>query len=744
MRKVLESDPDAPDALLILGLLAAGEQRFDEAEVLLRRCVAAAPGYMHAYNNLGNVLMARRRYADAQVCYADAARLAPNNPMPHFNLGNCLREQGRFSGAEDAYRKALALAPDYVDARVNLGNVLREQGFYAEAESLYSDLLAHHPELHEVRLNLGNLYRLTGQLDRAREQYEALLSVQPGHSRAELSRALVLLAERDLEGAEHLIMQVQRAGDTTSHEVLAALCALRMRQGDNAAALEAAMASIAAGGETPVHYLLVAEMLHEIGRRREAMDVLERSRARFGERPRQWSGAMLKNQRQLCDWRGWEDRVPALVQRLRGSDPDAVGSFESLSLPGLAPADLLAVARAYGERFRSWMERGPLSSATAGRDLGGRRLRIGYLSGDFHEHATAYLTASVFEMHDRDRFEVFAYSIGPADRSAMRLRLMAAFEHFEDIRNLGHLDAARRIAADGIDILVDLKGYTRDARPEILALRPAPIQVNWLGFPGSMGVPFVDYLIVDPVVVPPEEALCYEEALAYLPDSYQPTDPRRKVAPAVSRSEACLPDDCFVFCCFNNPFKLNPEVFGVWCGLLRDVPNSVLWLYADDDDVRANLSREVAARGLSVERLIFAGKMPQAEHMARVALADLFLDTWPYNAHTTASDALWAGVPVLTCMGGTFPSRVAASVLSAAGVKELITADPGEYRALALRLARSPEILAGFRMRLSAARAVAALFDPARFTNSLEDLYGRMWARHAEGLRPELLAFETG
>lgn len=347
--------------------------------------------------------------------------------------------------------------------------------------------------------------------------------------------------------------------------------------------------------------------------------------------------------------------------------------------------------------------------------------------------------ASVFENHNRDRFEIFAYSFGIDDRSRMRQRLIRAFEHFIDIANSPHLDAAQRICDDGIDILVDLKGYTRNARPEIVALRPAPIQVNWLGYPGTMGMKQIDYIIVDPVLVRQEEAGAYEEKLAYLPHSYAPVDPKREVAPTPSRSEVGLPERAFVFCCFNNPYKLIPEVFRVWCALLKTVPDSVLWLYADTDAVINNLRQTAQGEGVDATRLVFAPKLPQAEHLARIPLADLFLDTQPYNAHTTASDALWVGLPVLTCKGDIFSSRVAASLLTAAGLTELITENLTDYQELALRLASNRNELAALRQKTASARSTAPFYDCHRFTKNLEALYRRMWEQYEKGEPPSLL-----
>jgi len=484
--------------------------------------------------------------------------------------------------------------------------------------------------------------------------------------------------------------------------------------------------------------LEVSELLSQIGRYPDACELLESSLERFGDHEPATLGRLVINQRRVCDWRALPERQARLVDRVRQSDLPVISPFAAMSLPELGPEDLRKTARQRASQLQEWVSQAA-SIRLGPAKVPGARLRIGYLSDDFQDHATAYLTASVFERHDRSRFECFAYSTGADDGGSMRRRLTDAFEHFVDIRSLGHLEAAQRIRDDGIDILVDLKGYTSNARIEILTLRPAPIQVTWLGFPGTLGTSFIDYMIVDPVVVPPERAACYDEKLAYMPGAYAPVDDRRLVADSPSRAEAGLPEQGFVFCCFNDPYKITPEIFERWCAILNAVPGSVLWLYAKTRAVVDNLRREAERRGLDPERLYFARKVSQPEHLARLALADLVLDTLPYNAHTTASDALWVGVPVLTCQGETFPSRVAASLLRAAGLPELITGDLAGYEARAVALAKEPGTLSALKSRLAEARRTAIFFDSARFAADLETLYREMRERQVRGLPPSHL-----
>ena len=375
----------------------------------------------------------------------------------------------------------------------------------------------------------------------------------------------------------------------------------------------------------------------------------------------------------------------------------------------------------------------------------GAKLRIGYLSPDFREHAVSYLLAEVFERHDRSRYAVSAYALGPADASAMRQRLRAGFDTFREIGALTHEAAAQVIAEDRIDILVDLSGYTMNSGLPITALRPAPVQVSWLGYPGTLGdARLADYLIGDAVVSPLTHAAHFSETLALMPNCFQPSDRQRVMGATPARAAAGLPAQGFVFCCFNQSYKIAPAVFDIWCRLLAQVPGSVLWLLGVSDAVRGNLAREAQQRGVAPERLIYAPQVDYAGHLARYPLADLFLDTLPFNAGATANDALWAGVPLVTCIGDAYAGRMAASLLNAAGLPELITETPEAYYRLALALATGPDQLAKIRNKLAANRTNCALFDSERFTRDLERLFGRMWTDYRAGKRQPIVLGSDG
>lgn len=428
----------------------------------------------------------------------------------------------------------------------------------------------------------------------------------------------------------------------------------------------------------------------------------------------------------VCDWRG----VERMTQTLR-KIPGAIASIEPSTVMCFSddPAEHAVAARSQAARIANSRQALP-----APPPYDHRGIRIAYVSHDFYAHATSFLMAELFELHDRGEFCIFGVSFAPDDGSLVRRRIAAACDRFVEMGQKADHEVAGWLREQEIDIAVDLKGFTGFARPGVFALRPAPIQVSYLGHPGTLGASFIDYLIADDFLIPPASAAFYAEKIAYLPDSYQVNDRRRSVAQAApTRLEAGLPATGLVFCCFNNNWKITAPLFEVWMRLLRAVAGSVLWLLADNARAADNLRREAVARGVAAERLVFAQRAPNDAHLARHRLADLFLDTLPYNAHTTASDALWSGVPVVTCAGRSFPARVAGSLLRAVGLTQLITSSLTEYEALALALARDRERLSALRAHLTHQRERLPLFDTPRFCGHLEQAYRHMWERHRGG-----------
>jgi predicted O-linked N-acetylglucosamine transferase (SPINDLY family) len=444
----------------------------------------------------------------------------------------------------------------------------------------------------------------------------------------------------------------------------------------------------------------------------------------------------------LCDWSTLAENRERLwtqaAARIDRGETGGLPPFFSIVLSWPAQRQLVlarAEARSLTARHAKLRQNVDIFHRADGSN---GRLRIGYLSGDFYDHAVSHLAQSLFGLHDRRQFEIFTYSYAPDDASSYRRRIQTESEHYVDVSAHTVKDLAKRIAADGIQILVDMMGYSGHSRLEVMSLRPAPVQASWLSYPGTTGAEFIDYLVGDRIVTPPERAADFSEKLVLLPHCYLITDHEQPIsATSARRGDYGLPDRGFVFCSLNNSYKFEPEIFGVWMRILAQVAESVLWLTSGGATMEANLRREAESCGVDPARLIFVrGTLPKSEHLARVRLADLFLDTHLYNAHTTACDALWAGLPVFTCPGDTFASRVAASLLTAIGLPELIAADFDRYEQMAVQFANHPAALQLLRAKLAAHRTTWPLFDTPRFVRNLERAFIGMWQNYEAGRPP--------
>ena len=628
---------------------------------------------------------------------SDGHGVAPkaDNTKAQADLGTMLGDQGSLADAIAGYERALVLDPGSAEANFKLANLLVKQRRLNEAVARYGRALALKPDHAGAHNNLANMLSDQGKLDEAIAHYRLALTLKPDYAEAHYNLGNALLRRgKPNEAAAHYIRALALKPDfADAHYCLAGVFS---RQGHLENAIAACRRALALKPG-------FVEALTQLG--------------------------MLRMQ--VCDWRDAEadaERALALMRQYPGKTPPA----NLLCQPSTA-ADQLLTARQWAQGLTNWKPSGFFHP----HPTSPRKMRLGYLCADYYTHPLARLVIEMIERHDRSTFDVTAYSIGPDDGSDMRKRLEAAFDRFIDLRAVGDLQAAEQIHADGIDILIDLTGYAQNARTRILVPRPAPIQVNGIGYTGTMGADFIDYIIADPFVAPMDQQPFYTERLVHLPNCYQPSDSRRQIAiQPITRTDCGLPPDDFVFCCFNNRYKLTPKFFDVWMRLLRAVPGSVLWFLEGWSFVRENLRREAYRRGIDPERLKFTSPVPHPEFLARLRLADLFLDTLPYNAHTTANDALWAGLPVLTCAGATFAGRVAGSLLRTIGLPELVTSSVEEYEQLALRLARTPGLLGELRQKLVRNRSSTPLFDMARFTRDIEAAYTRMWETWLRGERP--------
>jgi predicted O-linked N-acetylglucosamine transferase (SPINDLY family) len=658
----------------------------------------------------------------AEACCRDALALDDCDASAWALLGGILRRSD-VAAAEAALKRALECSPDHPDARFHLGNLYRGQGRFQEAVAEYERALATTPQHPSLLNNFGLALQGDGQHERAIAAYRAALAAQPGHRQALGNLAHLLCRLLDHAAARELCEEYLRRFPDADATVWVDYAICQHHAGDYGGAERSFRRALAIAPDDALILTNLGSVLIDRDDVEHAEALLARAAAR--DPSLLYPSSLLAHCRaHLCQWDGLTDLHASILAQLDAGSDQPVNAFAALSIP-MSPAMQLRVARRWARNLVPPM--GALAPPVAGA-RGAVRLRIGYVSSDFRTHAIASLLAEVWERHDRARLETHAYSIGPHEASPLRVRIEAAFEQFVDCSGETAGQVARRIRADGVDLLIDLNGYTTHAKSELFALRPAPLQLSWLGYLGTLGAPWYDYVITDRFVTPPAAQAFFSERFAYLPECYCPSDTRRPVAAAAPARAACaLPEQGLVFCCFNSSYKILPAVFEVWMRLLGAVSGSVLWLAPCSATTAANLRREAAARGVNPARLVFAPRVGLPEHLARHAHADLFLDTAPYNAGTTANDALFMGVPVLTCAGETMASRVAGSQLNAIGLPELVTTRLADYEALALALARDASLLQGYRARLAANRATHPLFDMARFTHALDDLLLAAW-----------------
>jgi predicted O-linked N-acetylglucosamine transferase (SPINDLY family)/SAM-dependent methyltransferase len=734
IRQCLALRPDYADAHLNLGVILGELGRTDEAIDAVGKAIAARPGQAAAHFTLGNLLSRIGRHAEAERAHGKSVEIDPSLAAARTNLASARAAQGRLDEALATCQEAIALSPASAEAHATLGQIQQRQGKTDEALASYECALALNPGLALLHTEIGNILRLQHRFDEALAAHQRTLAVKPEAAEAWTNLALTF---RDLGRHKEAYEAFQAAlrHNPDSVEARCNLGVLLGTLGKHDAAIAELQRGIALRPRFALAHYSLGATYKAAGRLGEALGAYRQAlacdpgltAARF---------ELCDLQRHACDWRGLDQAEAACLDSVRASEL-RVSPFPALAMP-TTPAEQLAHARIWArgadvagaKAFGQYRNRQP-----------GERIRIGYMSADYCRHATARLISDLIERHDRERFEIFAYCFSPDDGSDARQRLIAAFDQFVVIRHLPHAEAARRIHDDRIDILVDLKGYTLGSRTEILSYRPAPIQVSFLGYPGSMGASFIDYIVADPFVAPMAHQPHFDERIVQLPDTYQPNDRQRQIAEHTpTRAECGLPAEGFVFCAFNNTFKIGAEVFAAWMRLLARVPGSVLWLYEANDLCKGNLAREAALGGIDPARLVFAPKLPMEAHLARHRLADLFLDTLPYNAHTTASDALWAGLPVVTCAGDTFASRVAGSLLGAIGLPELVTHTLADYEALALRLARDPAALVAVRDKLARNRLTTPLFDTDRYTRNIEAAFMHMANLRAAGQQPQAFA----
>lgn len=686
------SDPLAARGRELLGL-----RRDSEALDCFERALAASPTAPEAIIGQCQAL-ARLGRPDAALAVLDRLVInAPDRPGADGLRAQVLLVKGRTEDAWNAANRGCARDPQDPAALLVRGLLILERGDASGALAAFDVAIALDPALASAHQGRGSALASLGRTEEAMKAFGSALRLDPNNA---------VIAVR----VAHLMIQLNQLD-----RALEAFTAALDIDSRNTAALQGRAQCLAALGRAP-----------------EAVEAYTRLLAVAPDAD-YMHGERFHLQMHCCDWREFDmARLDIAARVRRGDRVDIPGSFMAHSD---SPADQLICARTFAADFCQ-IQAPPFSFHPRPE---GERIRVAYLSADFCAHATAFLAAGLFEAHDRSRFETYAISFGPDEDSEMRRRLIRAFDHFEDVRHLTDRQIAALVHERRIDIAVDLKGHTLGARSRIFAYRPAPVQVSFIAYPGTLGTDFMDYIVADSVVIPESERIHYTEQVIYMPGSYQVNDSARTANSTPSRCEVGLPESPFVFCCFNSVYKITPTVFDDWMQILDAVPGSILWLLQGTPAAVENLRSEAMRRGIDADRLVFAPWKPAADHLARCALADLFLDTLPCNAHTTASDALWAGVPIVTQAGASFVSRVATSLLRAVGLGRLSVGSREEYRRVAIRIARSPAELKSLKETLALARDRSTLFDSVWYCRQLEAAFEEIVARSRRGEAPSPL-----
>jgi len=727
--------PDLTAVWVARGDACVESNRYSDAVAAYDHALTQNPKLAHAWLRLGNARYRLKQYQDALGSYDAALELESNLAEAWLGRGCVYDGLQRYDEASAAFDRALALDPDLVEAWYGRALLFFKLKRYDESSSAFERAVTFKPDFAEAWLGRGNL---AWQLERYEEAFAAFdqaLSIAPDLAGAWLGRGNVLhkhhknFLDAGLAFEQALALKPDLAEAWLGRGNLLnenRKCRDAQIAYDRALALKEDLAEA---------WLGRANVFVSLKQPAEAVVAYDKALALKSDLIFA-RGNRLYARLQLADWTNLSDETKTIISAVKVKK--SIISPFAFSLISSSPFDQLVCAETFAGTI------GSFPAIWSGEIYSHDRIRIAYLSGDFQTHPVAQLAVGLFEQHDKSRFYTVGISFGSDDRSQLRRRIESAFDDFIDVQRMDDQQIAELIRSHEIDIAVDLMAFTGDHRAGVFARRAAPIQVNYLGYPGTMAAHYIDYIIADSTVIPKEDFECYTEQVVWLPNCYQANDEHRPISGRrPTRLECDLPDAAFVFCCFNNSFKILPQIFDVWMRLLAAVDNSVLWLVGTNRVAVQNLKGEAEQRGISSNRLIFAQKKLPPDHLARIGNADLFLDTLPYNAHTTASEALWAGVPLVTCLGATFPSRVAASLLQAVGLGELITNSLEDYENLARDLARNVSKLRALRERLAHNRTTAPLFDTGRFTRNIEAAYTRMWQRYQRGKKPQAFAVDA-
>ena len=732
--KAIDINQNLKEAYSNRGIVLEKMGKLDESLLSYDEAITLDAAYSDAYANRGNTLISLGRLEEAVSSFNRAISLNPNNHETYSNLGLTLANLERLDDALMSYDSAISLNPKCSKTYSNRGILLHKLGRLDDALISYDKALDIDSEYAEALSNRGITLDKLGRFEEAIISFDRAIKLKPDYPKAYSNRGLSLASLHRLDDA---VIDYDRAISIDSEYAEAysnrGIALQSLRKFDEA--LESYYKAISLN---PVF----SQAYYNLGIALEANKKLDEALANY-EKAINLSldfsflqGAIFYIKMFMGDWRDFDNQKIVMLQKIR-ANKKVSQPFSMLSLDDCPLEHKLSAQIFSKEKYPAQNSLGNIQKYCKQK-----KIRIGYFSADFRNHAVSYLTSELFERHNKEKFDLFAFSFNPENDDAITTRLKKSFHQFIDVRNLSDLKVAETARDLQIDIAIDLGGYTTHSRTGIFAYRAAPIQVNWLGYPGTMGVDYIDYIIADKTIIPETHQHFYTEKVVVLPDTYMVDDSFRVVSSRVfTRQECNLPDDAFVFCCFNNGYKINPQVLDSWSKILVTVENSVFWISENNKYFRANIANEFRNRGVDASRIIFANRVDlMGDHLARYGLADLFLDTHPYNAHTTAVDSLKASLPVLTLIGQSFASRVASSLLSAIGLPELVTHTREEYEALAIELAKNPQKLLDIKSKLAHNYLSAPLFNTPLFTKNIEAAYMQMMERYWNDLPPEHLS----
>ena len=723
-KRALKLKPDYVEAFFNIGITLQKQGKLEEAVEKFRKVLSIDPNHPQSYGNIGIIFRDQGKFDQAIESFKKALSLKPNNPDAYNNLGLTLNDLNKLDEAIEAYNKALLLESNYTDALNNMGVTLQNQGKLSEAIETYKKALSINPDYAEVYNNMGLTLQNLGESDEAIKSYNKALEIKPDFADAYNNLGFTLQNLNKLEeaiDAYHKVLAINHSSAETYNNI----GAIFRDQGKLDKAVEVYNKAILLKPDYIEAFYNLGNIFVDQGKLDQGIKVYNKALS-INHNYDLARAHKLHQQAHICDWNSL-DEDKKLINTL-GTKDKPVPPFTMLSLEDDPKHHYLRSKKYVEEKF---IQKQLTKLKTPSRKS--KHINIGYFSADFHDHATMWLILKVLAIHDRQKFKIYAYSYGPEKKDYIRQKLIESVDVFKNVQKMSDEDIALLGQKDEIDIAVDLKGHTKNQRLGIFSYRPAPIQITYLGYPGSTGANFIDYIIADPIVIPKNQLDSYSEKIIYLPNSYQPNNNTRAIAnTSKKRKDLGLPEKGFIFCCFNNNYKISSVEFNIWMRLLKKVKGSVLWLLKSNRWAQGNLQKEAEKRGVKRSCLIFADKLPHEEHLARHKHADLFLDTFNVNAHTTASDALWAGLPVVTKLGNSFASRVSGSLLNAIGLPELITDNENDYETLILELATNTNKLKRIKNKLANNRLVEPLFDTEKFTKHLEKGYEEAWYNYYE------------